>query len=358
MNEATYFTCLKMLSETMGKIPLKFYKQTERGKIRADPDRAARLLMERPNRIMTPATFWGTVEYNCEHFGNSYVWIQTNFEKKGKYGGEYKIISFWPMQSNCTDVLMDDVGVFGEVGKLYYRYSDPKTGKRSVGSSGCGRGRCKYGNRGCDRGRGCCRNNPERSSQKLYSWEKQASCEGGTDMHVKVNYPDAMMQIREIKCSVKAGDIIGEKLENHIQELDDNITVKESRKSGIERRERILNIQPSSSSDLETRKIAVIARWCISTMYTERILQKRLQSMLGDGYNLEVNIQQKTVSVTLQLKHYKNRKIIWEMLEGIVPLDQIIDVIIIYNTYRAYKPFTYKELKVKTYDQLRTEVIQ
>ena len=92
---------------------------------------------------------------------------------------------------------------------------------------------------------------------------------------------------------------------------------------------------------METRKIAVIARWCISTMYTERILQKRLQSMLGDGYNLEVNIQQKTVSVTLQLKHYKNRKIIWEMLEGIVPLDQIIDVIIIYNTYRAYKPFTY-----------------
>lgn len=131
-------------------------------------------------------------------------------------------------------------------------------------------------------------------------------------MHVKVNYPDAVMQIREIKCSVKAGDIIGEKLENHIQELDDNITVKESRKSGIERRERILNIQPSSSSDLETRKIAVIARWCISTMYTERILQKRLQSMLGDGYNLEVNIQQKTVSVTLQLKHYKNRKVIWE----------------------------------------------
>ena len=122
-------------------------------------------------------------------------------------------------------------------------------------------------------------------------------------MHVKINYPDAVMQIREIRCSVKAGDIIGEKLEDHIQELDDNITVKESRKSGIERRERILNIQPSGNSDLETRKIAVIARWCISTMYTERILQKRLQSMLGDGYNLEVNIQQKTVSVTLQLKH-------------------------------------------------------
>lgn len=129
IGEVTYFTCLKMLSETMGKMPLKFYKQTDKGKIRADPTRASWLLMNRPNQIMTPATFWGTIEYNCEHYGNAYVWIQTKFEKKGRYGGEYNILSFWPMQSNYVDVLMDDVGVFGDAGRLYYRYSDPKTGK-------------------------------------------------------------------------------------------------------------------------------------------------------------------------------------------------------------------------------------
>lgn len=129
IGEVTYFTCLKMLSETMGKMPLKFYKQTDKGKIRADPTRTSWLLMNRPNQIMTPATFWGTIEYNCEHYGNAYVWIQTKFEKKGRYGGEYNILSFWPMQSNYVDVLMDDVGVFGDAGRLYYRYSDPKTGK-------------------------------------------------------------------------------------------------------------------------------------------------------------------------------------------------------------------------------------
>lgn len=129
IGEVTYFTCLKMLSETMGKMPLKFYKQTDKGKIRADPTRASWLLMNRPNQIMTPATFWGTIEYNCEHYGNAYVWIQTKFEKKGRYGGEYNILSFWPMQSNYVDVLMDDAGVLGDAGRLYYRYSDPKTGK-------------------------------------------------------------------------------------------------------------------------------------------------------------------------------------------------------------------------------------
>ena len=131
INEITYFTCLKMLSETMGKLPLKFYQQTNQGKIRAEPNDAARLLMNRPNNIMTPATFWGTVEYNCEHYGNAYVWIRTVFEKKGRYGGEYRILGFWIMQSNYVQVLYDNAGIFGNNnGGLYYRYSDPLTGKQ------------------------------------------------------------------------------------------------------------------------------------------------------------------------------------------------------------------------------------
>ena len=50
LSEVTYFTCMKLLSETMGKLPLKFYQQTDQGKIRAKPNRAAYLLMNRPIR--------------------------------------------------------------------------------------------------------------------------------------------------------------------------------------------------------------------------------------------------------------------------------------------------------------------
>jgi HK97 family phage portal protein len=131
LSEVTYFTCLKMLSETMGKMPLKFYQRTGQGKIRADPNRAAHLLQNRPNRIMTPATFWATVEFNCEHYGNAFAWKQTRFIKN-KFGGEYQVQSFWPMQSNQVEVVMDDAGAFGEAGYLYYRYTDPKTGKAYV----------------------------------------------------------------------------------------------------------------------------------------------------------------------------------------------------------------------------------
>ena len=129
LNEVTYFTCLKMLTETMGKLPLKFYQRTGKGKIRAEPNKAAQLLMTRPNKIMTPATFWGTVEFNCQHYGNAYVWIQTKYQKSGRFGGTIEPVAFWVMQSEYVQVFMDDVGVFGNSGQLYYRYSDPKTGK-------------------------------------------------------------------------------------------------------------------------------------------------------------------------------------------------------------------------------------
>lgn len=131
ISEVTYFTCLKILSETMGKLPWKFYQNSEKGKIRAEPNRAYELLTIRPNSIMTPTTFWTTVELNTQHFGNGYVWIRKKFTP-AKYGGKMELVDMWVMQSNYTTVYLDDRGVFGDKGKLYYHYTDPKTSEQYV----------------------------------------------------------------------------------------------------------------------------------------------------------------------------------------------------------------------------------
>lgn len=60
---------------------------------------------------------------------NGYIWMRGTFERE-KYGGHYKVLDLWPMQANCVTVYMDDVGVFGGKGKLYYQYNDPKTGEQ------------------------------------------------------------------------------------------------------------------------------------------------------------------------------------------------------------------------------------
>lgn len=87
MAEVTYFTCLKMMSETLAKIPWKYYQKTEKGIIEPELSDVAKLLKNRPNPFMTPTAFWNAVEMNRNHFGNAYVYVRSKFKRK-KYGGE------------------------------------------------------------------------------------------------------------------------------------------------------------------------------------------------------------------------------------------------------------------------------
>lgn len=131
VNEVTYFTCLKMLSETLGKMPLKYYQyQNGGGKIRAEPDDMTALLCTRPNPTMTPTTFWSAVELNCQHHGNAYVWIQRHIQL-ARIGGTMVNDGLWLLPTANVSVIMDDAGVFEDKGKLYYRYSD-RTGAQYV----------------------------------------------------------------------------------------------------------------------------------------------------------------------------------------------------------------------------------
>lgn len=130
-SEVTYFTCLKMLSETLAKMPIKYYRKTDKGIVEAEPTETSKLLTKRPNPFMTPTTFWNTVEINRNHYGNAYVYMRKKFVRK-KYGGEFKIIDLWVMQSNCVQIVVDDVGIFAGVGRLWYVYTDPTSGRQYV----------------------------------------------------------------------------------------------------------------------------------------------------------------------------------------------------------------------------------
>ena len=130
-SEVTYFTCLKMLSETLAKMPVKYYQKTEEGIIEPEDTDVSRLLKTRPNPFMTPTVFWNTVEMNRNHFGNAYVYVRRKFDRK-KFGGELKTLDLWVMQSNCVQIIVDDAGIFAGAGRLWYVYTDPTSGKRYI----------------------------------------------------------------------------------------------------------------------------------------------------------------------------------------------------------------------------------
>lgn len=134
LSEVTYFTCLKMLAETKGKLSMKFYQETSKGVEKAKPNKAFKLLQSRPNRFMTPSIFWATVENNRNHYGNAYVWIRKRLNLK-KYGGSLDVQDLWILPSKDVQVVMDDKGIFGDKGDLYYIYNDAETGEQYVFNS-------------------------------------------------------------------------------------------------------------------------------------------------------------------------------------------------------------------------------
>lgn len=132
MSEAVYFTCQKNLSETIAKLPLKQYQHTNRGIVRPPMTNTLRLLSLQPNPYMNAYTFWGLSEYLCQEYGNSFAYIDGRFVRAGKYGGSYDIEGFYPMHPGSVSILIDDAGIFGTTGNLYYQYTNEHTGEMHV----------------------------------------------------------------------------------------------------------------------------------------------------------------------------------------------------------------------------------
>ena len=115
LKEATYFSCMKVLSEGLGKIPLKLMQHTaQNGTLAMRQHRYYRVLNERPNPYMTATTFWGMMELSRSHYGNGYAMIH---ERDPLHPCLY------PMHPDDVTVYYDDARLLADVPDVYYRYS-------------------------------------------------------------------------------------------------------------------------------------------------------------------------------------------------------------------------------------------
>lgn len=114
LSEATYYACIKVLSESIGKLPLRLLQYNDRnGKSKALKHPLYKILHDRPNPYMTATTFWSTVEFNRNHYGNAYVWIR----------GAGKNTNLWILPSSQVEVWYDDAKILANVPDVYYLYS-------------------------------------------------------------------------------------------------------------------------------------------------------------------------------------------------------------------------------------------
>jgi HK97 family phage portal protein len=118
LSNATYFACLKLLSEAIGKMPLKVLTRNEKNGVREDRGNQYWFtLHDRPNPYMTAACFWSLMEYNRNHYGNCYAWI---FYNRAKQKSE-----LYPLEPWLVDIWYDNAMILADNPMLWYRYTAP-----------------------------------------------------------------------------------------------------------------------------------------------------------------------------------------------------------------------------------------
>jgi len=119
LNEIITYVCIKLLSETLAKLPLKIYEDKD-GIKKATSHYLYPFFKLRPNPYMSAFDFWKTVETLRNLYGNSYVWL--DFIEGGKNAG--KIQGFYPLNPERMEIWVDNVGLLSSKNTIWYIYTD------------------------------------------------------------------------------------------------------------------------------------------------------------------------------------------------------------------------------------------
>lgn len=112
LKEATVYACIKILSEAVGKLPLKVYQEGERGHRKATEHQLYRLLKYRPNPHMTTSQFLRLIEVHRNVYGNAYALIWR--------GRGNRILGLYPLDPAQVTVYVDDLGIIGDENRVWY----------------------------------------------------------------------------------------------------------------------------------------------------------------------------------------------------------------------------------------------
>ena len=118
LSEATYFACLKVLSESMGKLPFRVLRRTAKDGVQEVLDHKYwRMVHTSPNRFMTATVFWTLMEFCRSHYGNAYAVIDESDPSRPQ---------LWPLDPRQVQIYVDNaLRLSDKRADVYYRYTAP-----------------------------------------------------------------------------------------------------------------------------------------------------------------------------------------------------------------------------------------
>ncbi|WP_028988020.1 putative phage tail protein [Thermicanus aegyptius] len=171
-------------------------------------------------------------------------------------------------------------------------------------------------------------------------------------------WPEFLAQLREFGLVADTEDVELNDLRQEINNILNDQFIETATERGIARREAILNITPYGDDTIETRRFRVAGKWLNRLPYTYRMLQDRLDALLGPGkYVIELHKEPYTLRVLIELTVKRQFDAAQGMLREVVPANLRLIVELRYNQHITIGQLTHGALAAYRHIDIREEVL-
>lgn len=136
----------------------------------------------------------------------------------------------------------------------------------------------------------------------------------------RTHLPQYYKDVREIDIIANAVIYVLSNLRAEILQILANNFVQTANEYGVERLERILDITPDPTLDLESRRQRVLSKMATSTIFTLRVLQTNLQEMCDNGeYTLDMNYDTFYMDLKVRVGKKGMLDVLYDLLYTMLP---------------------------------------
>ena len=166
--------------------------------------------------------------------------------------------------------------------------------------------------------------------------------------------PSALVGIPDLEQLYDSADSQIEKLNEEIEQMDEDVYFDNMSEQRVKRWETMLSITPKDSDTLDERRFAVQSRVVDKLPYSYRIILSDLHAL--DPYaTMEIDWETLKVSVGVALISQSMAGDIQTLLEKKLPLNMLYEIFIIWNRWQSIKNKTWGQIKTKTWYDIKAE---
>lgn len=178
------------------------------------------------------------------------------------------------------------------------------------------------------------------------------------EINLRSYLPDILKDVEEIKAIMDAETPTVKEIWDACEDCFNDQFISEATENGVARREKMLEITPYATDTLDDRKRRLLSRYNENIPYTRRTLAAQLKSLCGEnGYTLEIITAEFTVNIRVALSVKKQKEIVEESLERILPYNMVFSVALLYNTWCAGAAYSWAALSARSWREFKEEVL-